>query len=249
MIRREGFESYAEPFAGSGAVFFALRPTRSDLGELEFHIWNLYTQVRDNVDKVCKIVETLEPIRGRFLEIEDEIYGMPCGPEAAAKWYYLILLTYNGVVRKRKTEDGKWRPWFTWGMGYKTWDRRLGHNLNRLRAASALLQETGLWLGDYTRVPERDIAFFDPPWFGGKEKQYGVLDDFNYERLRDYLSSYSGKWILTINDVPETRSLFLRITTWQAPVSQFYGIAPTTEGKTYKKELILANFFPRMHGG
>jgi DNA adenine methylase len=250
IMRREDWESYAEPFVGSGALFFTLcPPARADIGDLEFHIFNLYTQVRDQVDSVCEILRTLVPIKERFLEIEEEIHYLSYGPEAAAKWYYLILLTFNGIVRKRKTEDGQWRPWFTWGTGHQVWDKNLEVYIQRLRIASQLLQETGIWLGDYSRVPEADMAFFDPPWFGGKEKQYGVLDDFDYERLRDYLALYPGKWILTINDTPETRNLFLPIARWQAPVKQFYGIAPTSEGKVYKSELVLANFSPKMYGG
>lgn len=249
MIRREEWDTYAEPFVGSGAVFFALQPGWAHLGEIEYHIWNLYTQVRDDVGEVIRILKTLPPLKGRFLELGDEIRDLT-GPQAAAVWYYLIRLAFNGVVRKKKDKErGGWRPWFTWGTAHRTWEKKLPHYCNQLRIASQMLDRADIHMGDYSGVPRADMAFFDPPWYGGKEKQYGVLDDFDYERLSEHLAAYDGKWVLTINDTPEMRALFLPLSKWQAPVIQFYGIAPVTHGKTYKEELILTNFSPRMFGG
>lgn len=251
LINREGWFSYAEPFVGSGAVYFKTMPGVAYLGDAEYHIANLYTQVRDNVDGVIEILSTFPAEKEFFLQLQLDVRDMT-GIEAAAAWYYLMLLTYNGVVRKRKDKErGGWRPWFTFGTGYKTWDRRFGEHCRRLKIASRIMSQfcdTVIVHGDYKDVPQADIGFFDPPWLGGKEKQYGVLNDFDYEELRDYLDGY-GKWLLTINDRQETRDLFLPISLWHAELEMFYGIAPVPQGKGYHGELLITNFKPAMYGG
>jgi len=97
-------------------------------------------------------------------------------------------------------------------------------------------------------MPEASAAFFDPPWYD-TEPIYGTSDEFDHHRLAEYLSSYSGKWILTINDRKETREIYLPVSLWHMELARYYGVAPVIQGKGIRRELVITNFVPKMYGG
>lgn len=241
MIQREGYKTYAEPMIGSGSVFFRLRPKTARINDLEFLITNLYKCAKTKPVETQMILRTLPPEKEYFLELQQRIVDMEPGAEMAASWYYLLILCYNGVVKKK---DG--RPNLTWGDRYKTWATRLPMYCERISIVGQFLQNTEITCADYSAVPHADIAFFDPPWIGSAE-DYGV--DFDHVRLSRYLMRYKGKWILTINDHPLARELYLDASAWNMDLSPEYKVAPVAHGRGKRKELLMTNFFPRMFDG
>lgn len=241
IIRGEGYNAYSEPMVGSGAVFFNLRPRRAWINDAEFLITNLYESIRSEPVEVQRILRTLPPEKDYFLELQQRILDMEPGPEMAASWYYLLILCYNGVVKKK---DG--RPYLTWGDRWKTWATRLPLYCEKIGVASALLQRTKIMCADYSAVPIADVAFFDPPWIGSAE-DYGV--DFDHARLSKYLVLYGGKWILTINDHELAREYYAPISAWNMDLAPEYKVAPVIHGRGKRRELLLTNFVPRMFDG
>src|SRR5690606_1000527 len=66
---------------------------------------------------------------------------------------------------------------------------------------------------DFIRRYDRPATLFylDPPYWGG-EADYGagLFDRAEYAELAEVLSGLQGRFILTLNDVPEVRKLFAR---------------------------------------
>lgn len=241
MARREGYETYAEPMVGSGAVFFQLAPQVAFICDLEFLHTNLYYETKNRPDEVIAELDRIPPVKDWLLEMQEGIVNMSIdleGPRVAAAWYALLILCYNGVVKKK---DG--RPLLTWGDRYLTWPQRLPGYKQKLLVVSNMLQGTNILTGDYRICPQADIAFFDPPWFDS-EANYGV--DFHHPDLAEYLRHYHGKWILSINDTEQARELYLAISKWHMEMTPYYSVAPVGKGRFKRCELLITNFKPQM---
>lgn len=242
IIRQEGAGLYAEPMAGSAAVFFELKPTGlAYLNDAEPLIANLLAQIRDNIEGVVESLRGGKWVCKETFEVMQQTVRKENPVTAAAIWYYLLTVCYNGVVKYRP--DGT--PLLTWGDRWKTWYEKLEGRILNLRVASLLLKEVEIHSIDYSLVPPADIAFFDPPWFDSAEN-YGVV--FNHNRLRDYLANYRGRWLLTING-ENGKNHYSDICKWWMELNPFYSVAPVSQGRGKRREYLLANFKPKMFGG
>jgi site-specific DNA-adenine methylase len=225
---------------GSGSVFFQLRPSSSYINDIEPLNVNLYREIRSRPNEIKRFLRQMPPEKDYFLELQQCIVDMPLGPQKAASWYYLLILCYNGVVKKK---DGK--PYLTWGDRFKTWEQRLPTYLEKISVASIFFQNAAITCEDYSCLPTADIAFFDPPWIGSAE-DYGV--EFDHARLSKYLMLYGGKWILTINDHELAYEYYRPIASWTMDLTPNYVVAPVAHGRGKRRELLMTNFLPVMYG-
>ena len=84
-----------------------------------------------------------------------------------------------------------------------------------------------------------DTFFFvDPPYVGGKIKNYEAWSITDIERLRDTLDSLKGDYLLTINDSPEIRALFKGKTI--RSLERVRGIANKNGSAAVYRELMLS---------
>lgn len=241
MIRREEWETYAEPMIGSGAVFFELCPIKAYINDINPLTANLYMRIKDNPEGVINALQEIAPVREQFESLQHSIHGIDNDVSRAASWYYLLWLCYNGVVKEREG-----LPYLTWGDRYIRWPDRLPGRFQHIRVASHILAGSDVYCGDYALVPVADIAFFDPPWHGSAE-DYGV--NFDHPRLAEYLRTYHGRWILTVNKHEFTERIYGPISLWEKTLNPYYSVAPTTGGRFRREERLFTNFIPRMFGG
>ena len=83
--------------------------------------------------------------------------------------------------------------------------------------------------------------FIDPPYLGGRIKNYKAWGEADLKSLRDCLMERQGKWILTINDCEVARSLFPEQK--KTPLARQRGIANRTEKDRQEyKELLIRSF-------
>src|SRR5579859_1208843 len=96
----EKFNRYYEPFLGSGAVFFRLRPEEATLGDKNEDLINMYSCIKDDWEKVSSALnehhinhsrEYYYDVRGR--DISEEF-------ERAARFIYLNRTCWNGLYRR-----------------------------------------------------------------------------------------------------------------------------------------------------
>jgi DNA adenine methylase len=81
------------------------------------------------------------------------------------------------------------------------------------------------------------LFYLDPPYDGGKTNYgAGLFDRAEYERMAAVLMSLKGRFILSINDVPQIRPTFEGFTL--KPVRLSYTISGNTNSKA-ARELII----------
>ena len=99
----QNYNRYFEPFLGGGALFFALRPERAFLTDINQQLIDTYQVVRDEVDE---LIEDLK----QHVYNEDYFYGVRnvdrtaefeswSAVKKASRLIYLNKTCYNGLYR------------------------------------------------------------------------------------------------------------------------------------------------------
>jgi DNA adenine methylase len=154
------FGRYFEPFVGGGALFFALRPARATLSDLNDRLIRTYKSVRDNVDAVIRLLASY-PHRKRFYHSMRRIdIDARSDAEVAAWFIYLNRTGYNGLYRVNS------RNQFNVPFGrYK--NPTICDEANLCACASALAG-TELLVADFevavAHAKRGDFVYFDPPY-------------------------------------------------------------------------------------
>jgi DNA adenine methylase len=153
------FNRYYEPFVGSGALFFALRPRQSMLSDLNQDLIDCYLAVRDNAADIVKFLETLPNTESDYYRIRDD-WTPSSRVELAAQFIYLTSLSFNGIHRTNKS--GKFNV---------PYGRRSMVNPchpERIQAVSRALRRCTLECADFERVVlvarRGDLVYLDPPY-------------------------------------------------------------------------------------
>lgn len=152
-------ETYFEPFLGSGAVFFALRPAHAVLGDTNKELIDCFLAVRN---QPAAVVEAL----GRLPNSEQDYYRIresrPRKPATrAARLIYLVKLAFNGIYRVN-SKTGTFNVPYGKHVGRRILDRP------NLLAASKLLKGATVATHDFEVLVQSarrgDLVYFDPPY-------------------------------------------------------------------------------------
>jgi DNA adenine methylase len=166
-------ETYLEPFLGGGAVFFAYRPGKAILADLNSALIATYKTVKSNADAV--ISELMVPpapvtedgyrvARIRFNQLLSRVskLGAQERAEFASLFIWINHTCFNGLFRVN--QKGK----FNVPFGY--YQHPTIFSESSLRAASEALRDASAALVsyDYERVidgaDKGDFAYLDPPY-------------------------------------------------------------------------------------
>ncbi len=218
---------HVEPFAGGAAMFFARRPKRALLCDVNPALVHTYEMVRDRVDEVAaQLAHHAErheqayyyQVRERYNEGRDD------GPERAAMFIYLNKTCFNGLHRVNRKGE------FNVPAGRYTNPRILDED--GLRAASAQLASADLrcatFEGLLASARPGDFVYFDPPYEPMSRTasftsyaQDGFSQD-DQRRLAEVfaeLTRRGARCMLSNSDVPFIRALYAdyRVDTVAAP--------------------------------
>src|SRR5437899_2071090 len=93
----EGVRVYREPFLGSGAVFFAIRPVRASLSDSNQELIGAFRVVRDSPSALIAILKKYRYDREQYYRIRSLSPSDPV--KAAARLIYLNRSCWNGLYR------------------------------------------------------------------------------------------------------------------------------------------------------
>ncbi|EIC28031.1 MULTISPECIES: DNA adenine methylase [Methylomicrobium] len=150
---------YIEPFLGSGAVFFALRPAQALLSDINFELINAYNAIKINPENVLALLREHQAHHSKDYYYRIRSYKPSCMFHMAARFIYLNRTCWNGLYRVNRNGE------FNVPVGTKS---SVLMSTDNWFAISGILQSAKLVCGDFEDsidVAEKgDLVFADPPY-------------------------------------------------------------------------------------
>jgi DNA adenine methylase len=155
----KSFGRYFEPFLGSGAVFFHLRPAKAVLSDTNAELVTAYKTVRSDWKKIRELLITHQARHSRehFYSVRAAKYVRPA--EQAARLLYLNRTCWNGLYRVNLS--GR----FNVPMGTKN---TVLFEREDFRQLASVLRRARLRVQDFEvsidSAQRNDFVFLDPPY-------------------------------------------------------------------------------------
>jgi DNA adenine methylase len=237
MIDQIDHTTYCEPFVGMGGVFLRrIRPPKAEvINDINRELATFYRILQRHYVPFMEMMRFQITTRAEFERLVKTDPTTLTDLERAARFLYLQRTAFGGKVSGRN-----------FGVSLDRGGRfditKLGPMLDDLHTRLAGVVIECLPYGDFIRRYDRSgtLFYLDPPYWGG-ENDYGknifARDDF--EKLSELLRGLSGRFIMSLNDVPEVRDIFEGFSMQATEVN--YSIARQSESRRAYGELIISN--------
>ena len=234
---------YWEPFMGSAAVFFELRPQQAMLSDANPELIVCFQQVAQHPEAVMKLLDKM-PNNPDFFDSVRKQHG-PDLPdlERAARVIYLNKTAFRGLWRVNKKGQ--------YNVPYGAYDRPY-YNRNTMLAASATLKSAEIFEADFADVLQKaepgDWVYLDPPYIPLSEysdfKRYtsSQFQDLDQHRLADAMLDASARGVLltmTNSETPTTRKIFSNFKPTRIPTRREINLNPANR-KSW--DLVFTNY-------
>lgn len=242
-ILPETFTNYIEPFAGSAAMFFAVKPSKGVLNDLNKDLIDTYKALKSDWYTVFKWLEEHHSYHDKDYYYDVRDFIPKDRSEAAARFIYLNRTCFNGLYRVNR--EGR----FNVPVGTKT---NVILETDNFFAISKLLRGIQLTNFDFSEVVSNakkgDFLFVDPPYTTKSNSTPYVKynqDFFSWDdqkRLRDLLvaaNSRGVKFLMTNIHDDSIRKLYWGTGFTKKPVdrSMYFSSKAKTRGN-YTEYLI-----------
>lgn len=213
--------THVEVFLGMGGVFLRrpYRPKAEVVNDISADVANLFRILQRHYVAFMDTLRWQLTSRAEFERLAASNADTLTDLERAARFLYLQRTAYAGKVVGRNFGVSPAVP--------ARFDvTKLGALLEEVHDRLAGVVIERLPYGDLIERYDRPDALFylDPPYWGG-EGDYGpgVFQRSDFEALAGVLGDLQGKFLLSVNDTPETRRIFSRFALEEVSVP--YGIA------------------------
>lgn len=248
------YNTYIEPFVGSGALFLKLQPDKwiiNDINKDNINVWN---EVKDNVESIIyifkefgKIFKPLDNKEKILLckEIISKLNRMKYDLDRASLYMIMKYCVYMGELIRNG------RFYFN-GLDLNIYTKNqysfLGNKyFENLKKVNIFLNKSKgkIMSTDYKNILKQakrgDFVFLDPPYVDDYIYEYNIdqkLDIGFIKQLRnemDKLDNKGVKWIMTYADTKDIRKIFKEYYITEYPVFR------RIQNK-YTSELLIKNF-------
>ncbi|WP_439532021.1 DNA adenine methylase [Polymorphobacter sp.] len=237
LIGRTPHGLYAEPFVGMGGVFLRRdrRPRAEVINDISADVATLFRILQRHYQAFLDTLKWQLASRAEWDRLMRTDPTTLTDLERSARFLYLQRLAFGGKVRGRS---------FGVSYGPSRFDMtKLVPMLEEVHERLAGVTIERLPFADFIRRYDRPetLFFLDPPYWGN-ERDYGdgLFSEADFELLRGLLEACKGRFILTINDRPETRKMFGQFKI--EPVTVLYRLSG---GATPAGELVITS--PKSH--
>ena len=226
---------YCEVFCGAAWLLFKKEESEIEIiNDINADLVTLYRVIKHHLEEFIRYFKWILVARDEFDRFKLEDPATLTDIQRAVRFYYLLKAGYGSRIES---------PSFSVSTL-----RHSNFNLLRieeeLSAAHLRLSRVYVENMPYAEVIKRydrphTFFYIDPPYHGC-EDYYGhnIFSRDDFTRLRDLLSGISGKFIMSINDVPEIRDLFSSFRIEEVTTS--YSV-PGANKKKVVTELLIMN--------
>uniref|UniRef100_UPI00115B1F71 DNA adenine methylase n=1 Tax=Bartonella massiliensis TaxID=929795 RepID=UPI00115B1F71 len=201
---------YAEPFVGMGGIFFRrkLIPPTEIINDRLGDVVNFFRVLQRHYHPFIEFLQFQISSREAFERLKTQNPETLTDLERALRFLYLQRLSFSGKVAER-----------TFGVAT---DHDARFNALKLESVLKLIYRrlAGVtiehldWSDFIVRYDRPNTLFYlDPPYFG-VEDYYGkdLFKREDYQTMSMLLAQLKGKFLLSLNDVPEIRKTFSQFT-------------------------------------
>jgi DNA adenine methylase len=225
--------TYVEAFSGGAQVFFRKEPSKVEiLNDLDRDVVNFFRVAQSHAEELIRTMRYMIASRTWFDLMMKTDPETLTDVQRAARYLYLTKNTYASLIRRRNygtnvTQPPPFNP------------ERLPELLEETRKRLARVQIENLPYEDVLRRYDRPTTLFylDPPYYARTLYRYN-LDHAGFLKMAERLRGLKGKFVLSLNDVPQVREIFKAFTI--RGVDLHY-TAQKVAGKRFK-EVLITNF-------
>lgn len=228
--------TYVEPFAGGAQVLFHKEPSRVEvLNDLDGEVVNFFRVCQQHHEELLRSLRFILVSRKWFEFFENQNPESLTDIQRAARFFYIQKTSYAGLVRHHNYNYSvvgppSFHPGRLPELIQKTHER---------------LQRVQIECLPYEKILKRfdrpsTLFYLDPPYFGRKLYKFN-LTEADFVALEKRLKELRGKFVLSLNDVPEVRRIFHRF--YFREIELAY-TAQQSAGKRYP-ELLITNYVIR----
>jgi len=234
---------YREPFMGSAAVFFAMRPDRAILSDANEDLVTCFQEIRRDPGAVMAVLDLMVNSREEFARIRGQDPAQLDPIARAARVIYLNKTSFRGLWRVNR------RGIFNTPYGEY---QRPYYNRDTLLMASAALQAAEivrLDFGDAISDAKRgDLVYLDPPyvpetqWGDFRRYTAGQFDDRDHLRLADLMWDATERGvfvIMTNSEMPQVRQIYEGFDFWSMPTRRDIHLTSALRAST---DLVIRNY-------
>ena len=248
------FNTYHEPFVGSGAMFFRLARDgelkHAVLSDINAELIDAYIAIRDHVSQVASLLSEYPYTKEFYYDLREKDPWTLSLPQRAARLIYLNKTAYNGLYRVNR--QGKFNVPFGKYKSPKIFD------CDNLIAVSHILQEVEILCTPFhtlaSRVKTGDWVYFDPPYIplsstANFTSYYpNGFSLAEQEQLRNMCIELTQKgvfFMLSNSDTPLVRELYAHPFFFIEEVLVNRAINCRGDKRTKITELVITNYNPK----
>jgi DNA adenine methylase len=227
--------TYIEPFAGGAQVFWRKEKSRVEiLNDRDSELVNLYRVCQNHHEELLRHFRFILVSRTWFDLLKKTDPATLTDVQRAARHFYLLKNCFAGLVSNpnyhRKVVDPP-------GFNLERLPKLLENTHRRLARVQIECAPYEEILDRYDR--KGSLFYLDPPYFGKKLYNHNFRSE-DFTELREQLANLKGRFVMSLNDVLEVRTLFKEFHVEE--VELYYSSQPKA-GKHYR-ELLITNFTP-----
>lgn len=226
---------YCEVFAGAAWMLFKKEPSEVEIiNDINTDLVTLYRVIKHHLEEFIRYLKWILVARDEFARFKKEEPESLTDIQRAVRFYYLLKNAYSSKIVGQCLNISTYRH----------------PNFNLLRIEEELsavhlrLYDVYIENKPFDKIIERydrphTFFYLDPPYYGC-ENDYGpdIFRGEDFQRLRGILDRVKGKFILSLNDVPEIRRLYKGYK--MESVCTVYNVSGAR--KTKARELLIMNY-------
>ena len=240
------FDTYYEPFLGSGVVYFNVLPDKATLNDKEHNLVSAFRDVKRYPEQVCEQLKGLDNKEGVYYDVRHAFNHTDTGTpgEKTAQFIYMNKCGYNGLYRVNKS-----------GAMNVAFGRRSGQphqDFTVVRECSKALQKAQIMNTDYLEILDLarrgDFVYLDPPYHKETSTSftgYNAVEftEKDHRQLAEECRDITDRGVLfAMSNSSTDLILDLYKNFYIYPVYTSRTVAVTTGGRGTATELLITNY-------
>lgn len=198
-------QCYVEVFAGAAWVLFRKEPSKVEvINDINGDLICLYRVIQNHLEEFVRYFKWSLVSREEFERLQRVDETTLTDIQRAARFYYLVKNAFGAKIVGQ-----------CYGVANSSKPRlnllRLEEDLSEAHLRLSRVNIENLPYHELIRRYDgKDVFFYIDPPYWDCESDYGkgLFNKADFELLRDALNKCQGKWLVSINNVPEIRALF-----------------------------------------